>query len=64
MLDVVDHERRPGRDERQVDPAPGDGRATLPRAADSWIRPVANRAREAGDAALADRQADSVLSAR
>jgi len=35
--------------------APGDGRATLPRAADSWIRPVATRAREAGDAALADR---------
>jgi ribonucleoside-diphosphate reductase alpha chain len=35
--------------------APGDGRATLPRAADGWIRPVATRAREAGDAALADR---------
>ncbi len=35
--------------------APGEGRVTLPRAADSWIRPVANRAREAGDAALADR---------
>ncbi len=35
--------------------APGEGRTTLPRAADSWIRPVANRAREAGDAALADR---------
>ena len=35
--------------------APGDGRATLPRAADSWIRPVATRARLAGDLALADR---------
>ena len=35
--------------------APGDGRTTLPRAADSWIRPVATRARLAGDAALADR---------
>ena len=35
--------------------APGEGRVTLPRAADSWIRPVANRAREAGDDALADR---------
>ena len=35
--------------------APGEGRITLPRAADSWIRPVATRAREAGDTALADR---------
>lgn len=35
--------------------APGEGHATLPRAADSWIRPVATRARMAGDAALADR---------
>ncbi len=35
--------------------APGEGRATLPRAADAWIRPVALRAREAGDDALADR---------
>jgi hypothetical protein len=35
--------------------APGDGRTTLPRAADAWIRPVASRAREAGDAELADR---------
>ena len=35
--------------------APGEGRATLPRAADGWIRPVATRAREAGDPALADR---------
>jgi len=35
--------------------AQGEGRATLPRAADSWIRPVATRAREAGDPALAER---------
>ncbi len=35
--------------------APGEGRANLPRAADSWIRPVATRARLAGDGALADR---------
>lgn len=35
--------------------APGDGAASLPRAADTWIRPVANRARDAGDTALADR---------
>lgn len=35
--------------------APGDGRATLPRAADSWIRPLATRARLEGDEALADK---------
>ena len=35
--------------------APGAGRASLPRAADTWIRPVATRAREAGDPELADR---------
>lgn len=35
--------------------APGEGRATLPRAADAWIRPVAARAREMGDGVLADR---------
>ena len=35
--------------------APGAGRATLSRAADAWIRPVASRAREAGDPALAER---------
>ena len=35
--------------------APGEGRMSLPRAADAWIRPVATRAREAGDPALADR---------
>ena len=35
--------------------APGDGRATLPRAAESWIRPLAVSARLEGDAALADR---------
>ena len=35
--------------------APGAGRTTLSRAADAWIRPVASRAREAGDPALADR---------
>ena len=35
--------------------APGDGRASLPRAADAWIRPIAAQARETGDCALADR---------
>ena len=35
--------------------APGDGSASLPRAADAWIRPIASRAREIGDPALADR---------
>ena len=35
--------------------APGDGRATLPRAADSWIRPLATSARLEGDQALADK---------
>lgn len=35
--------------------AAGEGRAALPRAADAWIRPIALRAREAGDDALADR---------
>ncbi len=35
--------------------APGEGAATLPRAADAWIRPVATRARQAGDPALAER---------
>ena len=35
--------------------APGEGRANLPRAADSWIRPLATRARLDGDGALADR---------
>ena len=35
--------------------APGEGRATLPRAAESWIRPLAARAQQAGDPALADR---------
>lgn len=35
--------------------APGEGRVTLPRAADHWIRPIATRAREAGDDALAGR---------
>ena len=35
--------------------APGEGGTTLPRAADTWIRPVATRARELGDPALADR---------
>lgn len=34
--------------------APGEGRATLPRAADSWIRPLATRARLEGDGELAD----------
>jgi len=35
--------------------APGNGRVSLPRAADSLIRPIASRAQEAGDTALADR---------
>lgn len=35
--------------------APGEGGTSLPRAADTWIRPVATRAREAGDAVLAER---------
>ena len=35
--------------------APGDGRASLPRAAESWIRPLAASARLEGDPALADR---------
>jgi len=35
--------------------APGEGRATLPRAAESWIRPLAARAQQAGEPALADR---------
>ena len=35
--------------------APGSGGADLARAADAWIRPVATRARLAGDDALADR---------
>ena len=35
--------------------APGEGRASLPRAADSWIRPLATRARLEGDGALADK---------
>ena len=35
--------------------APGDGRASLPGAAEHWINPVAQRAREAGDDALANR---------
>lgn len=35
--------------------APGEGQASLPRAAESWIRPIATRARMAGDPALADR---------
>ena len=35
--------------------APGEGPARLPRAADGWIRPLATRARLAGDAELADR---------
>ena len=33
--------------------APGEGPATLPRAADRWIRPLATRARLEGDEALA-----------
>ncbi len=35
--------------------APGAGPARLPRAADGWIRPLATRARLAGDPELADR---------
>ena len=35
--------------------APGAGKASLPRAAESWIRPLAASARLEGDAALADR---------
>ncbi|MGI4800997.1 MAG: hypothetical protein ACRYF2_15100 [Janthinobacterium lividum] len=35
--------------------APGDGKASLPRAAESWIRPLASSARLEGDPALADR---------
>ena len=35
--------------------APGEGRTSLSRAAESWIRPVATRARQEGDPALADR---------
>ena len=35
--------------------APGGGRANLPRAADGWIRPLATRARLAGDAGIADK---------
>ena len=35
--------------------APGEGGTTLARAADTWIRPVATRARECGDSELADR---------
>lgn len=35
--------------------APGEGQASLPRAAEAWIRPVAARARAAGDEGLADR---------
>ncbi len=35
--------------------APGNGKATLPRAAESWIRPLATRARLEGDDALADK---------
>src|SRR3954453_17326758 len=35
--------------------APGEGRANLPRAADSWIRPLATRARMEGDGELADK---------
>ncbi len=35
--------------------APGDGKASLPRAAESWIRPLATSARLEGDGALADR---------
>ncbi len=34
--------------------APGEGSATLPRAADTWIRPIAARARDAGEPALAE----------
>ncbi len=35
--------------------APGEGHASLPRAAEAWIRPVAARARAAGGEELADR---------
>ena len=35
--------------------APGVGRASLPRAAEAWIHPLAIRAQQAGDPALADR---------
>ncbi len=35
--------------------APGGGKASLPRAAESWIRPLATSARLEGDPALADR---------
>lgn len=35
--------------------APGEGQTSLPRAAEAWIRPVAARARAAGDEGLADR---------
>ena len=35
--------------------APGTGQADLARAAEAWIRPVATRARQAGDDALAER---------
>ena len=35
--------------------APGEGRATLPDAAEGWIKPVAARARMLGETALADR---------
>ena len=35
--------------------APGEGRVSLPGAADGWIRPIAARALDAGEAALADR---------
>lgn len=35
--------------------APGEGGTSLPRAADNWIRPVATRAREAGEPELAER---------
>ena len=34
--------------------APGEGRASLPRAAEGWIRPLAARAAQAGGAALSD----------
>lgn len=34
--------------------APGGGRTTLPRAADAWIRPIAQRACETGNPELAD----------
>ena len=35
--------------------APGDGPATLPKAAAAWIRPIAARARAAGDPGIAER---------